>query len=474
VAYSVRSIGVGLVVLAALVVAISGIVAYRSAKNPVANQIELDSDLNALDRNVSTGKFDFSTEVSTTSPQSLLGFVGMIAERPKGGSNADMVFIGDFRPGRDKLDVIPYTTKLFEGIVTKKASAHGDYASFAGNLATDEAAEALIESTLSIEYKDNSEIPWKQLRALKLDPANDYYFVDSVVLVQTSVRKYKKTKGGADVKGLAFSSGGDFYVASSEFEMRDRLALRALDLRALLPTEAGVEASTISEILGKSEIDEGDAKKLTSALRQRTDLSVLKGVPTIALKDIRTGLKSEPPIGVLIQGVLPLRQKKDRGCWATVGAMLEGWKEGKHLTPEDFLSHLGAEWLAVYTRNEGLGIDRRRRFLDAAHFRYELGGETYLADGVANMLRTFGPLWFTTSSGVGFSSHALLVVGVRRATSGKETITYIDPAFGGVQEEDYWHFVLRYEKYAADLNAVYLPQMMHDYRGLDFTQVVHF
>src|ERR1041384_2657051 len=64
---------------------------------------------------------------------------------------------------------------------------------------------------------------------------------------------------------------------------------------------------------------------------------------------------SQPYIDVVVRPVvMPIKQISDSTCWAAAWTMMLSWKEGKRLSIEDAVAHLGPEWIARYEKNEGL------------------------------------------------------------------------------------------------------------------------
>jgi hypothetical protein len=207
-------------------------------------------------------------DAATGTSSDVLGYVGILAIRDKSAGPEDpWDLVGEFRPATDQLQITPVNEKLFEGIVTTKISVAGSVATFSGELGLDEAAEVLIANSLVVGFKDNTTIPWQDLKAIRFDPAKEYWFVDSAVVVDTTSRRYQKVDGKAGITGVAFSANGSVYSSQQQFASQKKLILRMFNLRYMRPAEGVGQNSRLGELLAVDDLDAEQANELLDSLR---------------------------------------------------------------------------------------------------------------------------------------------------------------------------------------------------------------
>ena len=158
---------------------------------------------------------------------------------------------------------------------------------------------------------------------------------------------------------------------------------------------------------------------------------------------------------VRISGVLPLMQQgKSNRCWATASAMLASWKSGQTTTPADYIANLGEPYAFLYENDNGLHREQKEAFLKRAGLTFEWGA-SYHPDGIAKMLKDFGPLWFTINMRGEFSPHASVIVGLFGTGEMKSTyVVYADPADGKEHALLYPDYMKVYEDVAWDKQSV--------------------
>lgn len=227
----------------------------------VAGQVSATSELSQIVNN------SLVIDAATGTSADVLGFVGVLAIRDRdAAAEVPWDLIGEFRPGLDQLQITPINEKLFEGIVTTKISTAGTLATFSGDLSADEAAEVVIANSLVVGFKDNSKIPWQQLKSIRFDPTKEYWFVDRAILVDTTSRRFRKTDGKTAITGVAFSANGSVYSSQQQFASQKKLVLRMFNLRYMRPAEGSAENKRLGELLGLRELDAGHAGELLEAL----------------------------------------------------------------------------------------------------------------------------------------------------------------------------------------------------------------
>jgi Papain-like cysteine protease AvrRpt2 len=418
---------------------------------------------------------------------SLIGFVGVVLVKDEASTGMPFRMVGNYRPNKDQILLTPADKEtIYEGIVTNSAAAKGSFATFAANLGVDEAAEVHINNELILQYKDQTTIPWKELKNIPLERGKSYWFVDSVLLTTTSYKKYRKAKASTDFAGTAFAAHGDIYTSTEGFLSQRKLRLRTFDLRlARSISEGSATTPEISTLMNKDNLTTEDSKKLLEALRRESFEAAQRRLSNIKVKE-STGdefKKSEPKKGdgallsprppgyvVRVGNVPSLKQEKTRGCWATVAAMLYGWKTGHRVTAFEFLNAKCPQWADIYTDNSGLAFEEKEAFLRDAGFTFEYGA-SYLPKAVEDMLRIYGPLWFTVDENA--SVHASVVVGLLQ-TMDDLYVSYIDPYDGNEYDETYSSFHNRYEEPARQFNLD--KKMMEKYvQGMIYpVHVVHY
>jgi Papain-like cysteine protease AvrRpt2 len=158
---------------------------------------------------------------------------------------------------------------------------------------------------------------------------------------------------------------------------------------------------------------------------------------------------------VRVSGKFPLlRQDKTNACWATAAAMLDGWKKDRKVLTSDYLAGLGGPYLSIYVNNRGLHRDEKEAFLKRAGLSFEWGA-SYLPEGITDLLKQHGPLWFTISNGTEWSQHATVIVGLFGTGDIKSTyIAYADPADGQEHALLYPDFMKVYEDVAWEQNSI--------------------
>ena len=154
-----------------------------------------------------------------------------------------------------------------------------------------------------------------------------------------------------------------------------------------------------------------------------------------------------------VVGEVPLiKQVKEMGCWATTGAMLGGWKRQHQESIDEYLIKLGPKFQELYSNDTGIRRDQMPGLMKAAGLDFEWGAN-YTTKGLENLLRRFGPLWFTVMDSSGFGKHATVVIGLIGTGDMKSTyIIYVDPKDGKEHAKLYAEFMSIYEKVAIEMN----------------------
>jgi hypothetical protein len=146
--------------------------------------------------------------------------------------------------------------------------------------------------------------------------------------------------------------------------------------------------------------------------------------------------------------------------------MMYSWKTSRSETIPSALSKIGNTYLDMFTRNQALSGSDKPGFLFAMGLKAE-APQSYTAQGWAELIRRYGPLWITTNEGTQkrFSFHARVMSAIfGDGSSSGTTITVYDPADGQLHTETLGAFVSKFEDVArADLSRTgdLRPQVVH-------------
>lgn len=142
-----------------------------------------------------------------------------------------------------------------------------------------------------------------------------------------------------------------------------------------------------------------------------------------------------------------LAQPSNMTCWATVYTMLESWKRQQSITIQTATGDLGANWLAKFNNNQGLGSSEKVTFVRQADLvSYE--PMSLSIDGWLDILKNNGPIWVTTNENPGgsWAIHARIIHGMKGdGTPGGTKLMIIDPAGGRQYEENFNTFWPKFE-----------------------------
>mgnify|MGYP000126649006 CR=1 FL=1 len=269
------------------VVAAAGF-AYKTTPTLVEQEVVLDEGIKQLTDRIRTERFESAIRPRSPSLDYLAGYLGVIAVKKVD----NWFFVPDYRPRFQDVKITPLDDKIYEGIITQAASVSGDITSFASSLSIDEAAEATIETKISLDFENASEIPWAELRRMRMDPDAEYYFVDNVVLIESTFRKFRKTKSGSGLTGVGFAANGDVYTAAEGFSRDRKLVMRLFDLRQLGMSEGADKSTGIARMLSEDLQKDDNAARLQRLLRQNSpsiqlpqfDPESIRGADTISMR----------------------------------------------------------------------------------------------------------------------------------------------------------------------------------------------
>jgi hypothetical protein len=165
---------------------------------------------------------------------------------------------------------------------------------------------------------------------------------------------------------------------------------------------------------------------------------------------------TDTPLAQLYRPVPKVKQEDLNLCWATVAAMMVGWKTNNQtVSVADVVRRTGQRYLALYEGNKTLkGADK-----DDFLLRLEMIAEppaSYRLKQYIDWLKTYGPIWVTTDSGVGsdkWSPHARLltrITGTGTPDGVGTDMTFIDPATGAEATQPFLDFIQGFEEMARD------------------------
>jgi Papain-like cysteine protease AvrRpt2 len=165
-----------------------------------------------------------------------------------------------------------------------------------------------------------------------------------------------------------------------------------------------------------------------------------------------------------VSGIVPpLRQETALTCWATVTTMLIGWRDNVSLPVEEALRPIGQAWADKYRAGVALLGSETASFFASAG----LVGEppaSHTAEGWERLLRTYGPLWVTTSEipGQPFSMHARVMIGIHGdGTASGTQFDIVDPGTGTEYRETLADFTHKYHAQPSVPNAPLILQVVH-------------
>jgi hypothetical protein len=158
------------------------------------------------------------------------------------------------------------------------------------------------------------------------------------------------------------------------------------------------------------------------------------------------------PVDYRVPGVVPpIAQPTSMTCWATVTAIMFGWRHQRSDPIENVLREIGPGWLARFRGNQGLRAADKEPFLTAAGMTW-LEPQSLSVEGWERLLRDNGPLWVTTDeqAGPGFAIHARVMAGIHGdGTPAGTSVDIVDPAGGREYSERLSTFLRKFEEEAA-------------------------
>jgi len=142
-----------------------------------------------------------------------------------------------------------------------------------------------------------------------------------------------------------------------------------------------------------------------------------------------------------------LRQPSDRTCWATVTAMMVGWKRQESVSIVGVLRDVGQHFVDMFLANDGLASGEKPAFLAAAGLLSQ-APQSLTPQGWESLLRRYGPIWVTTDEAPDgwFATHARVVTGIHGDGSAGPSLDIADPADGRRRAEAFSDFFKKYEK----------------------------
>lgn len=133
--------------------------------------------------------------------------------------------------------------------------------------------------------------------------------------------------------------------------------------------------------------------------------------------------------------------------------MMKEWKDQSSYSIEDVMKMAGAEYLKMFKNGDWLKGKQKTAFLSALNLVAEPPA-SYNVNGYLHLLRTYGPLWITTSPNPDqpFSKHARILTGISGdGTPGRTVFEFMDPRDGRQHSETFTEFIVHYEAWAEEL-----------------------
>ncbi len=147
-----------------------------------------------------------------------------------------------------------------------------------------------------------------------------------------------------------------------------------------------------------------------------------------------------------------LEQPSENTCWATTAAMMLSWHDNVCYTIQAAMDHAGNMYRQQFDGDQGLAGSQKPAFLSTLGMRSE-PPQDYAAEGLASLLRAYGPLWVTTDEAPdqNFAIHARVLTGISGDGTPDGTLLQInDPADGMPHTETLNVFQQKFDKVAID------------------------
>ena len=405
-----------------------------------------------------------------TGDSSFLGqLVGSIAVRKKDDEAARWEFDTRARPEISSLLIKPIDESRFSGKVRAGGNLNARYGIGSGSYATDDVAEVRMRNVLVIGHKSPSDVRYDALSKFEVKDGYEAYFIPSIVVTEITRKRFQEHKGEGKIDGVAFGADGKVYVERGAEETHRLvwfLPVRPSDTK---PGEAGGGAlARLSRRARQGRITEAEASELLQLLNDEGMTSAPKiiSVPD-KLSLLPAALAGAEPI--VTHDVTAIRQSSAQTCWAAASAMLSSWKRERPVSEQMLATSAGPYFADRQQNNLTLEADRKLEFLEAVGFGFH-APQSYLPEGIEQLLRDHGPVWFTIDLDEG--RHASVVTGLFRQNDGEYWVSYIDPRSGTQEAERYGQFMNRYEAPAIRQIEDNPGELVETYADLDI-QIVY-
>ncbi|MBX6424919.1 MAG: LysM peptidoglycan-binding domain-containing protein [Variibacter sp.] len=158
-----------------------------------------------------------------------------------------------------------------------------------------------------------------------------------------------------------------------------------------------------------------------------------------------------PPPAQALDYVVPgivdvIAQPTSLVCWATVYAMMRGWREQSSMGIREAVARIGEKYARMVDNNQPLPPGEFVPFLRAANLRHEPMANPTI-ERWADMLRAYGLLWVGTMN-LDFSGrHSRIVYAISGDGTAEGTrMGIVDPDGGRRYPEVFADFLARYEQ----------------------------
>jgi hypothetical protein len=222
-------------------------------------------------------------------------------------------------------------------------------------------------------------------------------------------------------------------------------------------TAGGLTKSALQGLVGE---DRNPPKKLTEekpitdllgSLGAKADVSIKRGAESVDVTRSKEGAATAG-FDYNVPGIVPLlAQPSPMTCWATVAAMMVGWRDQLSRSIESVMDEAGGAYRTRFDNDQGLPGSQKEAFLTALKLKGE-APMSYTVSGLLALLQTHGPLWATTDEDPSeeFAIHARIVTGMfGDGTIDNTTLRINDPAGGRQYTEGFHAFMQKFEEVAA-------------------------
>jgi len=225
-------------------------------------------------------------------------------------------------------------------------------------------------------------------------------------------------------------------------EQANALSYSALSSMVGEPTKK--EATKLTEQKEVKELIKSQSEKSSPKIK------ISNATESVEVNSAETGSESVS-FDYTVPGIVPLiAQPSGMTCWATVAAMMMGWKDKVSYTIETAMDKAGAEYRTMFDNNQGLPASKHEAFAAACGMTGE-PPMCYTVSGLKSLLENHGPLIAISDEqpGDNWAIHARVLRGIYGdGTPDKTFLRINDPSGGRQYTESFTAFAQKFEEVA--------------------------